>query len=1003
MSTSSSPLSPAWESLITTLERAEEWAERSVTEGLLLAAQKEPIVREWRELREEFLRQARMQAPVPTVSDILPLQPNELPAVRALRLWRFLANEGTRLKGAGRITLSQAHAWQEEASERLTSLQRRLAQDGVTITQPPPVPESSNSQSSRKTVEESLNEWSDSQSSAGTSGKKASGNSPRTALEPQASQPRRNILEMLLDPRSIQWLLGLGGALMVVGLVILLWVNNYFTPPVMALVMGLTNIAVLIGGCALIRMSRYQLVGKALTLLACLVMPLNLWYYHAHDLITIDGHLWVAAVVISALYAAAAWVLQDEVFVYVFCAGVAMTGLMILADSHKFQEIALPATLLVMLGLGGIHVERAFGVIEGPFSRQRFGMAFFRSGHVLMASGLLLVLFAQLAGDWLYAVWFQSVYRAWGATPSPICDKQLWVALSLVLLATYAYVYSDLMVKRQGVYIHIAAFTLLWAEMIGVKMLNLELKVDAIISVLALTSLVVNLAQSSLAKDQKLTRSFPMFGLLLSLLPVVLGIVEYFKHLGLRAVWADDESRWSYVGAMLLTAVASRMGAYLYRNAANWLPTAYHFATAASTMVAAVAALAALGLERWQEHAPIMMLIPIAYLVAAKLYGEGMLSKSLIAVAHTATVVMLISSISSAFTGFTHLPSVEEKVLAEKLLNLSLAVFFAEATLFYGLVTVLQRQPRYVHLAALMVCGSLWQLMAFCGFREPDAYILAFAGIGLGLLLVYRFSVLEQTAAAPLAESAFQAANSVLSLAFVSSVFRGLGRLAQDALGSTKPMDWGFVGMSVTMLVIASLAVLFVKVSGWRRWYVVNVVAQGALTLLAMHKLIDLNPWQQIELFSVIAGLLLLGVGHLGWYREQDRESDLVSMSLFFGALLAAVPLAIATWIDRGKGHFLIMNEIGFLFVSVLLLGTGAVFRLKSTTLVGSISTSLYFITLLLFVPWGRLSTIAILITVGGGLIFGTGLILAFFRDRLLTLPDRIKNREGVFKVLNWR
>ena len=126
-------------------------------------------------------------------------------------------------------------------------------------------------------------------------------------------------------------------------------------------------------------------------------------------------------------------------------------------------------------------------------------------------------------------------------------------------------------------------------------------------------------------------------------------------------------------------------------------------------------------------------------------------------------------------------------------------------------------------------------------------------------------------------------------------------------------------------------------------------------------------------------------------------------MSLFFGSLLAAVPLAIATWIDRGKGNFLIMNEIGFLFVSVLLLGTGAVFRLKSTTVVGSISTSLYFVTLLLFVPWGRLSTIAVLIIVGGGLIFGTGLILAFFRDRLLTLPDRIKNREGVFKVLNWR
>ena len=126
-------------------------------------------------------------------------------------------------------------------------------------------------------------------------------------------------------------------------------------------------------------------------------------------------------------------------------------------------------------------------------------------------------------------------------------------------------------------------------------------------------------------------------------------------------------------------------------------------------------------------------------------------------------------------------------------------------------------------------------------------------------------------------------------------------------------------------------------------------------------------------------------------------------MSLFFGALLAAVPLAIATWIDRHHGHFLIANEAGFLFVSVLLLGTGLVFQLKSTTLVGSLSTALYFITLLLLVEWSHVNTVAKLITIGGGTLFGGGLILAFFRDRLLALPERIKNREGIFKVMNWR
>jgi len=63
----------------------------------------------------------------------------------------------------------------------------------------------------------------------------------------------------------------------------------------------------------------------------------------------------------------------------------------------------------------------------------------------------------------------------------------------------------------------------------------------------------------------------------------------------------------------------------------------------------------------------------------------------------------------------------------------------------------------------------------------------------------------------------------------------------------------------------------------------------------------------------------------------------------------------------------------------------------------------LYFLTLLIFIPWSRLNAVALAITIGGGTIFGFGLILAFFRDRLLALPERIKQREGVFRVFNWR
>src|SRR5207302_1198068 len=104
----------------------------------------------------------------------------------------------------------------------------------------------------------------------------------------------------------IQWLLGSGGALMVIGLVILLYINKFFTEPVVASSLGAVNAAVLAGGWLVIRKTRYQMAGRALTLLACLVMPLNLWYYHVNQLMVLGGHLWVAALVVSALYLASA-------------------------------------------------------------------------------------------------------------------------------------------------------------------------------------------------------------------------------------------------------------------------------------------------------------------------------------------------------------------------------------------------------------------------------------------------------------------------------------------------------------------------------------------------------------------------------------------------------------------------------------------------------------------------------------------------------------------------
>ncbi len=813
-------------------------------------------------------------------------------------------------------------------------------------------------------------------------------------LPDSIAPPRRRLMDILLDPRSIQMLLAFGASLMVAGLVILLWVNKFFTPPVAAVSLGAVNTVLLGVGWCVLRKTRYQLAGHALTLVACLIMPLNLWYYHANQLITLDGHLWAAALVISALYAASALVLRDELFVYVFTAAVTMTGLLALADlppsPQKFWEIALPATLLVVLGTLAIHIERVFPEQEGPFGRRRFGMAFFRSGHVLLAAGLLLILGAQVAGDWLYKPVFGIIYQELKATPSPIVGELRWLALALVLTGTYAYIYSDLVVRHIGVYVHIAAGTLLWALVLGLQMLHIPIGIDVMISVLAVTSLIANAAQATALRDSRYTQAFPIFGVLLPLLAVTLGGLVFFRALSpdLKSVWQVAAPSWTYVGAMLLTALSCRFGAHLYRDKHPRLTVVYFFATAAATLVGATAFLAAIGLDTWREHAPWLMLLPIAYLVAARLYRGRSEETALICVSHAATAVMLVSSLASALEGFAP--------VQQQPLNLVLALFCTEAAVFYGLAAIFQQQVWTIHLFAAMACGSVWQLLTYWAM-PIEFYTLTFALVGLGLLVAYRFTLLERFTTTALADAAFQSANTLLSLSFVSALFLGLSRLA------TQQIQWSLVGLFAFLVFLSLLALALVQHAGWRRWYVVTALCQLALTFFGVSVLSVLSGWQKLEIFSVTVGSLLLVAGHIGWYREQDQENDLVSLGLFLGSLLVGVPLAVATLIDRGQDQFIILNELGFLATAVLLVTSGFVFRIKSTTLIGTMLTGLYFVTLLIFIPWSRLNAVAVFIISVGSTLFVLGLLLSVYREYLVSLPERIKQRQGMFTVLNWR
>jgi hypothetical protein len=910
------------------------------------------------------------------------------PGVRSLRYLTLLQGEVNRQANAGRLSLAQAHALLDEVRGRIAALHSRLEKDRVPVVQP---------------VARQV--------------------SPPSVLPvaefAESEAPRKPLLELLLDPKNIQWLLVLGGAVLVVGLVIWLGTMRLFEDPkLIAILLGVANGAALLGGWALIRGTRLQTAGRALTLLACLVMPFNLWFYDANNLITLETQLWLPALVCCVLYAASALLLRDPLFVPVLMAGVALTGLLILADRgvNRFWEIASPATLLVALGLAGILAERAFPEGEGPFSRRRFGLAFFYSGHALLGAGLLFLLGAQMVG-WSWVRDFNNFGLA--ERPAIVTQQGLkLLALGLFLAGFAAYLYSDLVVRRVGVYVYLAAFCLLWSELLALLALPMTVPSEGIILMLALTACAANLLQASQAGRSNLARALPPLGMLLTVLPVLYGLLLHWRatDINLRRIWLRADGgefafSWGYVGAMLVTALACRLGAYLYRRSIPGLSVAYFFLTGAATLVGAAGLASVLGLTTWDRQVPVLMLLPIAYLFAARLYRGLTPEGPLVWVAHAATGVMLAAVFVQA-VGFDPV-----QVFAPEqgqALNLRLSLFFAEAALFYALAAVWRRDGASVYLGAAAACGSVWQLLHF--FHVSGEYHpVGFALVGLALLLAYRLAVLERYRRGGLADAAFQCANALLSLSFVAAALMTLGRLMvahENRLRFPDAASWDAplrsLGVVLIVLAVMSLAgAALVRHAAWRRWYVVAALVEGLLALLVFNVLSGLSPWEKVEIFCVVVGAVLLGLGHWGWYREDERHSDLVTLGLVLGSLAVAAPLMIAVLVHRSTAHFSTLNELGLLVLGLVMLSTGVLLQIRATAVSGGLMVGLYVVTLPMFLRtphWlENLEGASLWMIFGGGGVFLVGLVLSVFRDRLLALPDKIRRREGIFRLLSWR
>jgi hypothetical protein len=928
--------------------------------------------------------------------------PLDQPGVRSLRYLEYLYRELRQHEDSGVLPLRQAHQLIAEIGERVGALKQKLERDRA----PMVIPVEAEPQSRRPRPRS------------------------RRVEEPEREIARRSMLEILLDPHSIQWMLAAGGALIVLGGVIWLASLGLLRNPLLiAFVLGAGNAALLGGGYALILGTRHQSAGLALTLLACLIMPLNLWFYDTHDLITVDRNLWVAALFCCVVYVVTALLLKDPVFVYVLIAGVTLTGLLLLAQFHHFGEVLAPVSLLIILGLICLHAERAFPVeavpspLQGlstdpghehesgsdgknPFSRQRFGMAFFWCSVVLFAAGLLLLLCAQLVG-WMHKMIFPNQF------PFDVVNPiRLPWCLAIVLAGTYAYIYSDLVVRKIGVYIYLAGITILWAEILILVLADLARVEAVVIITLALTALAVNLFQIAFESYHPFLRRIAPLGVLLSIMPVGFGVMLHFRATNnVLHQFVPFEITWAYVGAMAVTALCCRGGAFLYRHRLREVSVSYFFLTAAATLLFAAGLAWMIGVKAWEAQAPLVMLVPILYLIAAYLYRGHTPENPLVWAAHGATALMILVSLWVAL-GIT--PQVREVVPVQgKTLNLLLALFCLECAGFYSTAAFLRRIHWPIYLATVMLCGTIWQLLMF--FGTPDEFApIAFALPGFVLLVVYRLGVFESLELAGLERTTFQSANALTTLGFAAGALLSLSRLflPDNALARLDPGgDWHVPVRAVlyllAFLVIVSIAsAALVQQQTWRRVHVVSSIVNGVLLLLTIYRLSLLSHWQQLEILGIVIGLVLLVFAHAGWYRETERASDLVTMAFFFGSLAVVTPLFIAIVVHRLQGKFQPgLDDLGLIVASIALFTSGVFCRIRASTLVGASGLAAYLLVILIGLhrhlaeQW----IIGMYLTLGGAVLFGGALFLSLYRDWFLSLPDKVRRHEGVFRIFDWR
>lgn len=810
-----------------------------------------------------------------------------------------------------------------------------------------------------------------------------------------------SLIERLLSPESLQKMMACGGGLLVLGFVIWLWSIGLFANPVIAaVIIGAATVGAIAVGVGVYMKTPYRLAGTGLTLLGSLALPLNLWFYHAQGLITLQsGHLWIPAAMCCVIYAGVARTLRQSGFVYAIVGGVVMTGLLILAGPviDQFWTLMPQVTFLAGTGWACIVAARQFPEEPGDFSRENFGRAFVRAGCVVLTCGL-----ALLAGGQVAARVAETFTYLTAPLIATLASQKYWAA-GILLASSAGFAVEHALRRSRGLFGTAAGVTAAWGGLTLIDALGLQPTFGHLMILAASVMTVLNVVasrQAASAGEGQGTGNLRGLRAVTGPMAFLLAALACVQFIGQLFVPNGNllfsPTGWTLV-SQLLTAAAAIWSTAFAVDRSNRSDSDVGRAQGALAMLgAAVFTLAVwtVGLAgEWTTIVPFAvtsLTLPVAAAsMSCVLAGPGArrICRHL-AWASQGTALTLLGAL--AVTGVV--PVAAPHLTACIVLSVAAAVWYMAAA-SRGAIS----ESSFGHVAA---GSAISQALAMAGVDGSYAWPIASAGIGVGLGVAQRLMTRVEREE----ETSLSSAPALLVL---------LGNLAGVLLAGNRIVTGqatvGLIGMLAIQLACSAVSGLMAREKEWRMTFRTAAIIITVTLGFSLNGLLDMSLIHRAELASLLGGVVLLVLGHIAWSREGDQRDGGATAALTLGSLLTMMPLAIGLVCYRlaDAGSFAgwgLFHEVGAIVAAVSLLAAGLLCRLRSTTISGASLLTVYVVSLVTLVPWPEhLQSASLIMMIGGGLFFGTGVVLSIYRDRLLAIPDKVREGQGVFEVLKWR